>query len=130
LIRREGLSFTPPHNIQDAMFATPAYAQAAGGAASSGLAGSIIGFAPLIVIFIAFWFLMIRPQTKRMKEQQAAINAVKKGDEVTTAGGVLGKVTKVTDDVVEVEIAQGVRVRVVKSTLTGVAARGSKPAND
>ena len=112
------------------MFATPAYAQAAGGAASGGLAGSIIGFAPLIVIFIAFWFLMIRPQTKRMKEQQAAINAVKKGDEVTTAGGVIGKVVRVTDDVVEVEIAQGVRVRVVKSTLAGIAPLGGKPAND
>jgi preprotein translocase subunit YajC len=117
--------------FREAMFATQAYAQAAGGAAASGgLAGSIIGFAPLIVIFIAFWFLMIRPQTKRMKEQQAAIAAVRKGDEVTTAGGILGKVVKVSDDVVEVEIAQGVRVRVVKSTLTGVAPLGGKPAND
>lgn len=122
----------PPHYFsQDTMFATPAYAQAAGGAAANGgLVGSIIGFAPLIVIFIAFWFLMIRPQTKRMKEQQAAIAAVKKGDEVTTAGGILGKVVKVSDDVVEVEIAQGVRVRVVKSTLTGIAPLGGKPAND
>ena len=113
------------------MFATPAYAQAAGGAAAGGsLAGTIVGFAPLVVIFIAFWFLMIRPQTKRMKEQQAAINAVKKGDEVTTAGGIVGKVTKVSDDVVEVEIAQGVRVKVVKSTLSGIAPLGGKPAND
>lgn|SRR5690242_2675374 len=113
------------------MFATPAYAQAAGGAAANGgIAGAIISFAPLIVIFIAFWFLFIRPQTKRMKDQQAAIAAVKKGDEVTTAGGILGKVVKVSDDVVEVEIAQGVRVRVVKSTLTGIAPLGGKPAND
>lgn len=113
------------------MFATPAYAQAAGGAAAGGdLAGTIIGFAPLIVIFIAFWFLMIRPQQKRMKDQQAAINAVKKGDEVTTAGGIVGKVFKVSDDIVEVEIAQGVRVRVVKSTLSGIAPLGGKPAND
>ena len=113
------------------MFATPAFAQTAGGAAASGgLVGTIIGFAPLIIIFIAFWFLMIRPQTKRMKDQQAAIAAVKKGDEVTTAGGVIGKVVRVTDDVVEVEIAQGVRVRVVKSTLAGIAPLGGKPAND
>ncbi|MGN6374521.1 MAG: preprotein translocase subunit YajC [Sphingomonas sp.] len=113
------------------MFATPAYAQAAGAtAANGGLIGTLIGFAPLVLIFIAFWFLMIRPQTKRMRDQQAAINAVKKGDEVTTAGGIVGKVTKVADDIVEVEIAQGVRVRVVKSTLTGVAPIGGKPAND
>ena len=113
------------------MFVTPAYAQAVGGtAASGGIVGTIIGFAPLILIFVAFWFLMIRPQTKRVKEQQAAIAAVKKGDEVTTAGGVIGKVTKVTDDVVEVEIAQGVRVRVVKSTLSGISPLGGKPAND
>lgn len=113
------------------MFATPAYAQAAGGAAASGsLFGNIVGFAPLIVIFIAFWFLMIRPQSKRMKEQQAAIKAVKKGDEVTTAGGIVGKVFKVSDDIVEVEIAQGVRVKVVKSTLSGITPLGGKPAND
>lgn len=113
------------------MFATPAFAQAAGGAtASGGLAGQLIGFAPLVVIFIAFWFLMIRPQSKRMKEQQAAIAAVKKGDEVTTAGGIVGKAVKVSDDIVEVEIAQGVRVKVVKSTLTGISPVGGKPAND
>jgi preprotein translocase subunit YajC len=124
-------SLAPPFLFQDAMFATPAFAQTAGGAAANGgLIGTIIGFAPLIIIFIAFWFLMIRPQSKRMKEQQAAINAVKKGDEVTTAGGVIGKVVRVTDDVVEVEIAQGVRVRVVKSTLAGIAPLGGKPAND
>ena len=113
------------------MFATQAYAQAAGAtAANGGLIGTIISFAPLILIFIAFWFLMIRPQTKRMKEQQAAIQAVKKGDDVTTAGGIVGKVTKVSDDVVEVEIAQGVRVKVVKSTLAGITPLGGKPAND
>jgi preprotein translocase subunit YajC len=122
---------TPPTVFQDTMFATPAYAQAAGGAAASGsLFGNIVGFAPLIVIFIAFWFLMIRPQSKRMKEQQAAIAAVKKGDEVTTAGGIVGKVFKVSDDIVEVEIAQGVRVKVVKSTLSGITPLGGKPAND
>jgi len=65
-----------------------------------------------------------------MKQQQAAIAAIKKGDEVTTAGGIVGKVTKVADDTIELEIAQGVRVKVVKSTLQGVARRGDRPAND
>jgi preprotein translocase subunit YajC len=112
------------------MFATPAYAQTVGGAASAGLASQIGFFAPLVLIFIAFWFLILRPQSKRVKQQQQAIQAAKKGDEVTTAGGIVGKVTKVTDDIVEVEIAQGVKVRVVKSTLAGIAPLGGKPAND
>jgi len=74
--------------------------------------------------------LMIRPQQRRVKEHQAAINAVKKGDEVVTAGGIRGRVTKVGDDEAEVEIANGVRVRVVKSTLSQVLSNNAKPAND
>ena len=73
---------------------------------------------------------MIRPQQRRVKEHQAAIAAVKKGDEVITAGGIRGRVTKVSDDDAEVEIAPGVKVRVVKSTLTNVLTPNSKPAND
>src|SRR3546814_16293101 len=73
---------------------------------------------------------MIRPQSKRVKELQASVAAVKKGDEVTTAGGIVGKVTKVEDLVVEVEIATGVKVKIVKSTLAAIAPRGTKPAND
>lgn len=113
------------------MFATPAFAQAAGAApADGGFLASVVGFAPIALILIVGYFLMIRPQTKRMKEQQAAVAAIKKGDEVTTAGGIVGKVTKVSDDTIELEIAQGVRVKVVKSTLAGVARRGDLPAND
>ncbi len=74
--------------------------------------------------------LMIRPQQRRVKEHQAAIAAIKKGDEVITGGGIRGKVTKVTDDEAEVEIAQGVRVRVVKATLSQVLTKSAKPAND
>ena len=74
---------------------------------------------------------MIRPQQKRMKEHQATIAAVKKGDEVVTGGGIRGRVTKVSDDEVEVEIAQGIKVRVVKSTLSQVVSpTANKPAND
>ena len=105
-------------------------AQAAGAATQGGAAASILSFAPLILIFIAFYFLMIRPQSKRMKELRNAVDAVKKGDEVTTAGGIVGKVARVDDQIVEVEIANGVKVKVVKSTLAGVAPRGGKPAND
>ncbi len=73
---------------------------------------------------------MIRPQQRRMKEHQAAIAAIKKGDEVITGGGVRGKVTKVTDDEAEVEIASGVRIRVIKSTISHVLTGAAKPAND
>ncbi|MBA3666769.1 MAG: preprotein translocase subunit YajC [Sphingomonas sp.] len=86
---------------------------------------------PLVLIFVIFWFLMIRPQQKRAKEHQAAIAAVKKGDRVVTGGGLIGKVTKVSDTEVEVELAQGIKVRAVKSTLTQVGDNTTaKPAND
>jgi preprotein translocase subunit YajC len=111
------------------MFISPAHAQAAGPAADSGLA-SIISIAPLILIFVVFYFLMIRPQQTRMKALQRAVAAVKKGDSVVTAGGLVGKVTKVEDAFVEVEIAPTVKVRVVKATLAEVTPLGGKPAND
>ena len=98
-------------------------------AAPSGGAALFIQMAPLLLVFIIFYVLMIRPQQRRMKEHQATIAAVQKGDEVVTAGGVHGKVTKVSDNEVEVEIAQGVKIRVVKSTLSHVLGK-SKPAND
>jgi preprotein translocase subunit YajC len=97
---------------------------------SGGTAGLLMGIAPWLLIFVIFYLLMIRPQQRRVKEHQAAIAAVKRGDEVITGGGIRGRVTKVSDDEAEVEIASGVRVRVVKSTLTGVLSGNGKPAND
>ena len=100
-------------------------------AASPNSASAILfGILPWLLIFLIFYWLMIRPQQKRMKEHAATIAAVKKGDQVITAGGVRGRITKVMDDDVEVEIAQGVRVRIVKSTLSHVVKNASKPAND
>lgn len=110
------------------MLITPAYAQTAG-AADAGAAG-FLSLAPLFLVFVVFYFLMIRPQQKRLKAQQATIAAVKKGDGVVTAGGVVGKVTRVEDLFVEVEIAPNTRVRVVKSTLAEVTGPHGKPAND
>jgi len=86
--------------------------------------GSIL---PWVAILFIFWFFMIRPQMKRQKEHQAMVTAVARGDTVTTAGGIIGKVTRVQDDKVEVEISQGVKVQVVKSTLSGVEPK-NKPA--
>jgi preprotein translocase subunit YajC len=114
------------------MLATPAFAQAAGGSVTAGGASAIfVQMAPLVLIFIIFWFLLIRPQQQRMKQHRAMIEAVKKGDGVVTGGGLIGKVTKVEGDTVEVEIASGVKVKAVKSTLTDVTpVGGAKPAND
>jgi preprotein translocase subunit YajC len=104
--------------------------QAAPAGQPSGTAALLFQFFPFLLIFVIFYFLMIRPQSQRAKEHQARINAVKKGDDVITGGGIRGRVTKVTDDEAEVEIAQGVKVRVVKSTITQVLTPNTNPAND
>ena len=90
----------------------------------------LFGILPWLAIFVIFYLLMIRPQQRRVKDHQAAIAAVKKGDEIVTGGGIRGKVTKVGDEEAEVEIAQGVKIRVVKSTISQVLAPNAKPAND
>jgi preprotein translocase subunit YajC len=112
------------------MLISPAHAQAAGQAAGGSAKGSFLGLLPLVLVFIVFYFLMIRPQQKRLKEQQAAIAAVKKGDQVVTAGGVVGRVTRVEEQFVEVEIAPNTRIRVVKATLAEITNPNAKPAND
>jgi preprotein translocase subunit YajC len=107
------------------MFVTAAYAQTAGAAG----AGSMIGsFAPLVLIFAIMYFLLIRPQQKKVNEHKAMVNALRRGDQVVTGGGILAKVTKVgDDDVVEVEIAEGVKIKVKKATITQVVSR-TEPA--
>ena len=106
-------------------------AAAAAPAAPSGATAFLIQTFPFLLIFVIFYFLMIRPQQKRVREHQAMIDAVKKGDDVITAGGIRGRVTRVVDErEVEVEIAQGVKVRVVKSTLTQILGAPTKQAND
>lgn len=107
-------------------------AAAAPGAAQPGGASFLIGILPWVLIFLIFYLLMIRPQQKRVKEHQASIAAIKKGDEVITGGGIRGKVTRVIDDnEAEVEIAQGIKVRVVKGTISQVVTpQSAKPAND
>ncbi len=100
-------------------------------AGTGGADGFLISVMPLVLIFAVFYFLLIRPQQKKMKEHQAKIGAVQKNDEVVTGGGLVGKATKVDDEYVEVEVARGVKVKAVKATLSDVMPRGSaKPAND
>ncbi|MCB1407022.1 MAG: preprotein translocase subunit YajC [Rhodobacteraceae bacterium] len=101
------------------MFITPAYAQAAGDTAS--LLSSLI---PFVLIFGIMWFLLIRPQQKKAKEHRSMIEALRRGDQIITAGGIIGKVVKVKDDgEVEVEVAEGVKVRVVRATITNVLSK-------
>ncbi len=104
--------------------------QAAPAGSASGPAQLLVGVLPWILIFGIFYILMIRPQQRRAKEHQSRISAVKKGDDVITAGGIRGRVTKVSDDEAEVEIAPSVKVRVVKSTISQVMSPSTKPAND
>jgi preprotein translocase subunit YajC len=101
----------------------------AAAAAPSG-ASFFIQTIPLVLVFVIFWFLLIRPQQKRAKEHQAEIAAVKKGDRVVTGGGLIGKVTKVGDTEVEVELGQNIRVQALKSTLSQVVDPTARPAND
>lgn len=113
------------------MFISPAYAQVAGAAAApDATTGFLLQMAPLALIFVVFWFLIFRPQQQRAKDQRTKLDAVKKNDQVVTGGGLIGKVTRVDNDVVEVELAPNVRVRAVKATLTDVTPAGTKAAND
>jgi preprotein translocase subunit YajC len=114
---------------EDLMFVSEAYAQAAGGGGGgAGGLGGITGLLPIILIFVVFYFLLIRPQQKRMKEHKAMIAAVRRGDKIQTAGGIIGTVTKVLDEnEVQVEIAKEVKVRVARSTIAAVLSR-AQPA--
>lgn len=108
------------------MFITPAYAQAAGG----GQGDFLISLLPLVLIFVIFYFLLIRPQQKRVKQHQEMVNNIRRGDTVVTGGGLVGKVTKVIDDKeIQVEVAENVRIRAVKSMVSEVRAKG-EPAKD
>ena len=89
-----------------------------------------IQWAPIVGMILIFWFLIIRPQMKRQKEHQQKISTMKKGDKVVTAGGLIGKVIKVDDDYAELELAQGVRVKAVKSTIGDIIPPGGNAAND
>jgi preprotein translocase subunit YajC len=104
------------------VFISSAYAQtAAGGDAMSSLTGML----PLVLMFVVLYFVMIRPQMKRQKEHKSMIEALAKGDEVATAGGLLGKVTKLGDSYVSVEVANGIEVQIQRSAVVQVLPKGT-----
>ena len=88
-------------------------------------ASSLMGMAPILLMFVVLYFLMIRPQMKRQKEQKSMIDALSKGDEVVTAGGVLGKISKVSDAYLTVEIANGTEVVVQRASVTMLLPKGT-----
>ena len=108
------------------MFITPAFAQGA----PAGGSDMLFQVAPFILIFVIMYFLILRPQQKRAKDHQALIAQLRRGDTVVTSGGLVGKITKVVDDSeIEVQIAEGVRVRQLRQMVTEVRAKG-EPAKD
>jgi preprotein translocase subunit YajC len=107
------------------MFVTPAYAQTAGGGGEI-----LMSILPFVLIFVIMYFLIIRPQRMQMKKREEMLKNVRRGDQVVTGGGVLGKVTKVIDDAeLEVEISDGVKVRLVRSLIADVRAK-SEPVKE
>jgi preprotein translocase subunit YajC len=109
------------------MFITPAFAQGAGGTNDM-----IMSLLPFAGIFVIMYFLILRPQQKRAKDHQALVKNVRRGDTVVTSGGLVAKVTKVidADDQIEIEIADGVRVRQLRSMVTDVRAKGEPVKDD
>ena len=108
------------------MLISSAFAQTAPAAAAGGdVMTSLTSMLPLVLMFVVLYFVMIRPQMKRQKEQKAMLDALAKGDEVITAGGIAGKVTKVADAFVSVEISNGVEMQVQKSAVTSLLPKGT-----
>ncbi|MEJ7745866.1 MAG: preprotein translocase subunit YajC [Luteimonas sp.] len=112
-------------NLLDLLI-SPAYAQAAGQPAPSGLfGGGLLGMLPLVALFGIMYFLMIRPQMKRAKEHRGMLEKLVKGDEVITNGGIAGTVTDIGENFISVEIADNVRIRVQKAAIANVLPKGT-----
>lgn len=110
------------------MFVTPAFAQAAGGAADT--TGMLMQFVPFVLIFAIMYFLIIRPQRQRAKSHQEMVKNLRRGDTVVTAGGFVGRILKVVDDnEIQVDIGENVKVRLLRSAVTEVRSKG-EPVND
>ncbi|MCW5633163.1 MAG: preprotein translocase subunit YajC [Rubrivivax sp.] len=103
------------------MIISPAYAQAAAGGAES----SLVSLLPLVLMFVVLYFIMIRPQMKKQKEHKAMVEALAKGDEVVIAGGVLGRIAKLGDSYLHVEVANGVEVQVQRASVIQVLPKGT-----
>jgi len=113
-------------NLEIALFISSAFAQTAPAAAAGGdMGSSLMSMLPLVLMFVVLYFVMIRPQMKKQKEHRAMVDALAKGDEVVTAGGLLGKVAKLGDSNLGLEIANGVEVQIQRSAVVQVLPKGS-----
>ena len=107
------------------MFISTAYAQTAPAAAAGGTESTLLSMLPLVLMFVVLYFIMIRPQMKKQKEHKAMIEAVAKGDDVVIAGGVLGRVAKLGDQYLSVEVASGVELQVQRGSVVQVLPKGT-----
>ena len=115
----------PGSNKEFQVFISEAFAQAAPAAASDSPFGSLGSMLPLVLMFVVLYFVMIRPQMKRQKEAKAMIDALAKGDEVVTTGGMIGKITKIGESFLSVEIASGVEIQVQRGAIVQVLPKGT-----
>ena len=107
------------------MFIANAYAQAAPAAAAGGAESTMLSLLPLVLMFVVLYFIMIRPQMKRQKEHKAMLDALAKGDEVVVGGGVIGRISKLGDSLVHVEVAEGVEIQVQRPSIVQVLPKGT-----
>ncbi|MFD0667842.1 preprotein translocase subunit YajC [Ramlibacter sp. MAHUQ-53] len=107
------------------MFISSAFAQTAPAAAGGDMSSSFMSMLPLLLMFVVLYFIMIRPQMKRQKEHKAMLEALAKGDEITTAGGLVGRISKIGDTYVGLEVASGVEVQVQRSAIVQVLPKGT-----
>ena len=105
-------------------FISDAMAQA-GGAAGGSEAGPLMSFLPLILLFVIFYFMLIRPQTKRAKEHKKMVEALSKGDEVVTNGGLLGRITQVDENFLELQVADNVKIKVQRQAVASLMPKGT-----
>ena len=107
------------------MFISSAFAQSAPAAASGGAESTLLSLLPLVLMFVVLYFIMIRPQMKRQKEHKAMLDALAKGDEVVVGGGVIGRISKLGDSLVHVEVANGVEIQVQRPAIVQVLPKGT-----
>ncbi len=107
------------------MFISSAFAQTAPAAAGSDMSSSFMSMLPLLLMFVVLYFIMIRPQMKRQKEHKSMLEALAKGDEITTAGGIVGRVSKLGDTYISLEVANGVEIQVQRSAIAQVLPKGT-----
>ena len=117
--------------MNNILFST-AHAADAGAAAGAFNSAALMQYAPIVLVFVVFYFLLIRPQQKRQRQLREEQNSLRRGDRIVTAGGILGTVQNTRDDSqeVDVEIAPGVKVKIIRSTITNVLSREDRVAND